>query len=493
MRRVVIVGYGMAGARLADELRRRDQDISITVIGAEPHAAYNRVLLSTVVAGTMSPSATRLHDDKWAADHNIDLRLGYEVSEIDRANRTVVVRVRDEGLLHPPQVEQGALHPEPIPYDALVLATGSTPWVPPAEGLLEDGKLAAGVVAFRTLDDCAEIEAKAHRGAPVVVLGGGLLGIEAARGLAGRGCLVTVVHPVGHLMERQLDPGAGGVLARTLNKLGIEFRLNALAAKYLPGDGLILDDGSHVPAELVVVSAGVRAETSLAVKAGLEVDRGIVVDDALRTSDPRIHAIGDCAQHPGTVSGLVQPAWDQAAVLADRLTGANPASRYRGTSVVTRLKARDVDLAALGDVHTDVDCPDSEVLCFQEPSRGRYAKLVLRDDRVAGAIVLGAPDAAATITQLYDRGIPAPTDRLSLLLGRALPAEAASPADLPSSAVICRCNTVSKGQIVSAWRAGAETVPEVAQATRATTGCGGCKDAVCGLVDWLSASQPQIA
>ncbi|SFR26637.1 assimilatory nitrate reductase electron transfer subunit [Lentzea waywayandensis] len=488
MRRVVIVGYGMAGARLADELRRRDSDISITVVGAEPHAAYNRVLLSTVVAGSMTPESTRLHDDRWAAEHDIDLRLGYEVREIDRASRTVTVAQVPRGAVSTPSDPA-----ESFPYDALVLATGSVPWVPPAEGLVEDGRLAPGVVAFRTLDDCAEIEAKAHKGAPVAVLGGGLLGIEAARGLAGRGCLVTVVHPVGHLMERQLDPGAGSVLARTLGKLGIEFRLNAMAAKYLPGDGLILDDGSRVPAELVVVSAGVRAETSLAVKAGVTVDRGIVVDDALRTSDPRIHAIGDCAQHPGTVSGLVQPAWDQAAVLADRLTGANPAARYRGTSVVTRLKARDVDLAALGDVHTDVDCPDSEVLCFQEPSRGRYAKLVLRDDRVAGAIVLGAPDAAATITQLYDRGIPAPTDRLALLLGRALPAEAASPADLPSSAVICRCNTVSKGQIVSAWRAGAESLPQLAEATRATTGCGGCKDAVCGLIDWLGASQPASA
>ncbi|WP_086663110.1 FAD-dependent oxidoreductase [Lentzea kentuckyensis] len=490
MRRVVIVGYGMAGARLADELRRRDQDISITIVGAEPHAAYNRVLLSTVVAGSMTPASTRLHDEKWAADHNIDLRLGHEVVSLDRSSRTVTVECTRGAFVRSDSTEGPRVS---LPYDALVLATGSTPWVPPAEGLLEDGQLAAGVVAFRTLDDCAEIEAKAHKGAPVVVLGGGLLGIEAARGLAGRGCLVTVVHPVGHLMERQLDSGAGGVLARTLGQLGIEFRLNALAAKYLPGDGLVLDDGTHVPAELVVVSAGVRAETSLAVKAGLEVDRGIIVDDALRTSDPRIHAIGDCAQHPGTVSGLVQPAWDQAAVLADRLTGSNPASRYRGTSVVTRLKARDIDLAALGDVHTEVDCPDSEVLCFQEPSRGRYAKLVLRDDRVAGAIVIGAPDAAATITQLYDRGIPAPTDRLALLLGRALPAEAASPADLPSSAVICRCNTVSKGQIVSAWRAGAETVPQLAEATRATTGCGGCKDAVCGLLDWLGASQPASA
>jgi assimilatory nitrate reductase electron transfer subunit len=490
MRRVVIVGYGMAGARLADELRRRDQDISITIIGAEPHAAYNRVLLSTVVAGTMTPESTRLHDDKWAATHNVDLRLGYEVVEIDRASRTVTVESTRGASVLSESTEGPRVS---IQYDALVLATGSTPWVPPAEGLVEDGKLADGVVAFRTLDDCAQIEAKAQKGMPVVVLGGGLLGIEAARGLAGRGCLVTVVHPVGHLMERQLDPGAGGVLARTLGQLGIEFRLNSFASKYLPGDGLILDDGTHVPAELVVVSAGVRAETALAKAAGLEVDRGIVVDDQLRTSDPRVHAIGDCAQHPGTVSGLVQPAWDQAAVLADRLTGANPASRYRGTSVVTRLKARDVDLAALGDVHTDVDCPDSEVLCFQEPSRGRYAKLVLRDDRVTGAIVLGAPDAAATITQLYDRGIPAPTDRLALLLGRALPAEAASPADLPSSAVICRCNTVSKGQIVSAWRSGAESLPQLAEATRATTGCGGCKDAVCGLLDWLGASQPASA
>ncbi|MEU7475769.1 FAD-dependent oxidoreductase [Lentzea sp. NPDC042327] len=512
MRRVVIVGYGMAGARLADELRRRDQDISITVIGAEPHAAYNRVLLSTVVAGTMIPSATRLHDESWAATHNIDLRLSHEVVSLDRVTRTVDVRCT-RGAFVPSESTEGPRVRVPldvtresrvplggtrgprvtVAYDALVLATGSVPWVPPAEGLVEDGKLADGVVAFRTLDDCARIEAKAQKGMPVAVLGGGLLGIEAARGLAGRGCLVTVVHPVGHLMERQLDPGAGSVLARTLGKLGIEFRLNALAAKYLPGDGLVLDDGTHVPAELVVVSAGVRAETGLAVRAGLDVDRGIVVDDALRTSDPRVHAIGDCAQHPGTVSGLVQPAWDQAAVLADRLTGANPAARYSGTSVVTRLKARDVDLAALGDVHTDVDCPDSEVLCFQEPSRGRYAKLVLRDDRVTGAIVLGAPDAAATITQLYDRGIPAPTDRLALLLGRALPAEAASPADLPSSAVICRCNTVSKGQIVSAWRAGAESLPQLAEATRATTGCGGCKDAVCGLLDWLGASQPATA
>ncbi|XVV04789.1 FAD-dependent oxidoreductase [Actinosynnema sp. CA-248983] len=477
-RNVVIVGYGMAGARLADEIRRRDpkaERVSVTVLGDEAHPAYNRVLLSSVVAGSLTPEAVRLHDPDWAAKHHVDLRLGGSVTKIDRTRR--VVHVGDTE----------------VPYDSLVLATGARSWVPPTDGLLDgNGDLAPGVVAFRSLDDCARIVDAASPGTPVAVLGGGLLGLEAARGLAGRGCLVTVVHPVGHLMERQLDAGAGRVLAKTLETLGIEFRLGALAAKYLPGDGLLLDDGTQVPAELVVVSAGVRAETGLAEQAGLAVDRGILVDDALRTSDPRVHAIGDCAQHVGTVSGLVQPAWEQAAVVADLVTGAAPASRYAGTTVVTRLKARDVDLAALGDVHCDVDAPDAEVLCFQDPARGRYAKLVLRDDKVTGAIVLGAPDAAAAITQLFDRGLPAPTDRLALLLGRALPAEnEASPADLPASAVVCRCNTVSKGQIVSAWRSGATTVSAIAEKTRASTGCGGCKDAVCGIVDWLAASQPQ--
>jgi assimilatory nitrate reductase electron transfer subunit len=480
-RQVVVVGYGMAGARLAEEIRQRDPDgqrVALTVLGAEPGPTYNRVLLSAVLAGSMTTDAVRLHDPGWAQRHGVDLRSGSPVTAIDRAARQVALA--DGSTLD---------------YDALVLATGSRAWVPPTEGLVaEDGELAPGVVTFRTLADCERIVAASRAGAPVAVLGGGLLGLEAARGLAGRGNLVTVVHPVGHLMERQLDPAAGRVLARSLGGLGIECRLGVRAERYLPGDGLKLADGSHVPADLVVVSAGVRAETSLAVDALLDTDRGVLVDDALRTSDPRVHAIGDCAQHPGTVSGLVQPAWEQAAVLADRLTGANPAARYRGTPVVTRLKARDVDLAALGEVHVDVDCVDAEVVRVEDPARGRYAKLVLRDERVTGAILLGAPDAAATITQLYDRGIPAPSDRLALLLGRALPsaaAPAASPADLPANAVVCRCNTVTKGALVTAFRAGSRTPAALASATRASTGCGGCRETVCGIAEWLSEMDPQ--
>jgi assimilatory nitrate reductase electron transfer subunit len=473
-RRVVIAGCGMAGARLADEVRRRDpagELVSLTLVGEERHAAYNRVLLSAVVGGSLSPDAVRLPEVA-----GVDIRLGTSVTAIDRGARRVTLTDNST-----------------VAYDVLVLATGSRALVPPTEGLLaEDGTLAPGAVAFRTLDDCERILAQAGPGRPVAVLGGGLLGLEAARGLAGRGCLVTVVHPVGHLMERQLDPAGGRVLAKTLESLGIEVRLGVLAARYLQGDGLKLEDGSLVPADLVVVSAGVKPETSLAEAAGLAIHRGVVVDDSLRTNDPRVHAIGDCAWHPGTVSGLVQPAWEQAAVLADLITGANPASRYRGTPVVTRLKARDIDLAALGEVHTEVDSADAEVLCLQDPARGRYAKLVIRNDRVAGAIVLGAPDAAATITQLFDRGVPAPSDRLALLLGRSLPAAAHSPADLPAAAVVCRCNTVSKGQLVKAWRGGARGVSELAEITRATTGCGSCRDAVCGIAGWLSSAEPTL-
>jgi len=476
-RRVVVVGYGMAGARLAEEVRARDPGgdrVALTVVGEEPHPAYNRVLLSGVLAGGVAVDAVRLHEPDWGARTAVDLRTGTRVVRLDRAARAV-------------ELAGG----ERLPYDALVLATGSTPWLPPVDGLSgPDGRLADGVVTFRDLDDCGRILAAARPGAPVAVLGGGLLGLEAARGLAGRGNLVTVVHPVGHLMERQLDPGAGRVLADALGRTGVEFRFGRLARRHTPGSGLELDDGSRVPADLVVVSAGVRAAADLARAAGLLVERGVVVDDALRTSDPRVHALGDCAQHRGVVGGLVQPAWEQAAVLADLLTGDDPGARYRGTPVVTRLKARGIDLAALGEAHADLDEPGVEVVRVEDPTRGRYAKVVLRDNVVVGAIMLGSPDAAATVTQLFDQGLPAPDDRLALLLGRALAGPRTGPAELPGTTVVCRCNGVRKEQLVAAWQTGAREVGALATATRATTGCGTCRDLVCAIADWLASRAP---
>ncbi|HEY4457277.1 MAG TPA: FAD-dependent oxidoreductase [Pseudonocardiaceae bacterium] len=461
--KVVVVGYGMAGARFVEQVRLHDPDIELTVVGAEPHHAYNRVLLSTVLAGGLSVESVGLHDEYWAEKNQVELRIDTAVVGIDRAAK--VVRLADESV---------------VDYDVLVLATGSRARMP---------LTGENVTAFRTLDDCARIVARARAGTPVVVLGGGVLGLEAARGLAGRGCRVTVVHPKARLMDRQLDASAGDVLRRSLQRLGVEFRLGVSVTKQVPGRGVELSDGSLVPAELVVVSAGVQAEDGLAAAAGLATDNGILVDDRLRTDDPNIHAIGDCVSGG---SGLVQPAWEQATVVAALVTGVDPHARYTGTPTVVRLKARDVDLAALGDVHATVDDDDAEVVQVHDPTRGRYAKLVLRADRVAGAILLGVPDAAATIIQLYDSGALAPSDRLALLLGRALPGAptAASPGDLPASAVLCRCNTVSKGTLVAAWRDGANDLTGLVNATRATTGCGGCTGAVADLVAWLDAAEP---
>jgi assimilatory nitrate reductase electron transfer subunit len=479
----------MVGARLVEEIRRRDPNglrVRVTVLGAERHLAYNRVLLSQVVAGGLNVDAVRLHDPGWAAAHRVSLRTGVTVTEIDRFGRRVIC---DDGA--------GASWAEP--YDELVLATGSRAWIPPVPGLLAaDGALAERVAAFRDLDDCARILGFARRGSRVAVLGGGLLGLEAARGLAGRGVRVSVLHPAGHLMERQLDAGAGSVLAGTLRRVGVDVRLGVQATAWDPDIGLRCHDGTVAAVDAVVVAAGVRPETRLADEAGITVKSGIVVDDRLTTSDERVHAVGDCALHPGTPSGLVQPGWEQAEVLADLLTGADLSARYRGTPVVTRLKANDVDLATIGDgqVEPATAAGDVEIVRLEDASRGRYAKLVLREDRLTGAIMLGAPDAAASLIQLFDSGAAAPSDRLALLLGRALPTAAAaaeSPALLPASALICRCNTVRKGQLVAAWRAGATSVAALTRTTRAGTGCGSCAATLAGVCDWLGSADPGVA
>lgn len=468
----------MVGARLVEAVRRRDPDAArtgLTVLGAEPRPAYNRVLLSTALSGSTDP--VPLHAPGWLEANAVHVHTGVAAAAVDRDARVVYA---DDGSVHG--------------YDELVLATGSAAVLPPVDGLAEaDGMPSAGVSAFRDAQDCDRIRAGATPGARIAVVGGGLLGVEAARGLVGRGVAVTLVHPASHLMERLLDPEAGAVLATALRALGIDVRCGVAAKAWDPRCGLDCDDGTRVAADAVVVAAGVRAQDGLAADAGLAVDGavgGIVVDDRLATTDGRVHAIGDCARHPGTGGGLVQSGWEQAEVLADLLTGSDPSARYRGTRPVTRLKARGIDLAVLGDVGTR---DGEERLRFSDPHRARYATLVLRDDRVTGAILLGLPDAAATITGLYDSGEPAPSDRLALMLGRALPGtagEAADPVRLPGSAVICRCTTVTKNALVTAWREGATDPEALSRRTRAGTGCGGCRDAVAGICAWLEDADP---
>jgi assimilatory nitrate reductase electron transfer subunit len=445
--RVVVVGFGMAGARLADELSGMD----VTVLGAEAHPAYNRILLSSVLAGKHRPSDIALLTRAKA-------RTNATVIGIDRAAKTVLTQE------------------DTIPYDHLVLATGSSASVPPIPGLRE-------ALTFRTLDDCQRILDAAKDGQSAIVLGGGLLGLEAARGLAGRGLRVEVVHAVGHLMERQLDPGASRVLERTLADLGITVHLGAKTIS-ATANSLTLADGRTLTADLVVVACGVRAETTLAREAGLAVDRGVIVDERLRTNDRHISAIGDCAQLGDEVGGLVAPAWEQARVLAQQLTGVDPLAVYRPPAPVTRLKASGIDLAAMGTLQAD---PAAEELSFADPVRGTYARLVIRDDRLTGAVMLGDNPSVGQVIQLFDRRAAVPVDRRALLLGRSFgaPSHVDSPALMPDAATVCQCNSVSKGQLVRCWREGAQGMAELVKATRATTGCGSCRDAVAGIVDWL--------
>jgi NAD(P)H-nitrite reductase large subunit len=456
--RVVVVGNGMAGARIADELARRG--VEVLVLGAETQPAYNRILLSDVLAGK------RRHADIELPAHGGAVRrLGAEVVGVDRGARTVTVA-------------DGAAYA----YDALVLATGSTAVVPPVHGIAgPSGKLLEGVHVFRTVEDCAAIAAHAGRARKAVVVGGGLLGLEAARGLMQHGLQVDVVHGMGHLMDVQLDAVGGAVLRRAVERLGVGVHLGSFASSVTGGrrvTGVGLADGRHVDGDLVVLACGVRPQVELARRAGLAVERGVVVDDALRTSDPDVYAVGECAQHEGQVYGLVAPAWEQAAVLAEVLTGGD--ARYTGSRTVTRLKAMDLEVAAMGDVTPGLaDCAGGvEVLQWADPVRGVYKKLVVRDGVVVGAVLLGDLSTAGTVTQAFDRGTPLPGERLHLLfagLGAATESE-------PDDDVVCTCNAVTAGTLRGCAERGLRTVAEVAAETRATTGCGTCTSSVAALL-----------
>jgi assimilatory nitrate reductase electron transfer subunit len=279
----------------------------------------------------------------------------------------------------------------------------------------------------------------------------------------------------------------------------VDVSLGVGATRWESGRGLWLADGQLIKASGLVLCTGTAPRTELAVDAGLRLTESgaIAIDDTLATSVPGIYAIGDCAGHPGAAGGLVQPGWEQAAVLAARLTGTSPRARYLGSGAVTRLKAAGIELTALGDAQTKPgDDGEVEVLRFEDPARERYAKLVLCADRVTGAIVIGLPDAAAGITQLYDRGAAAPADRLALLLGRALPPESVGgsrPASLPDHAVVCRCNMVTKGQLRDAWYGGAGGRAALSSATRAATGCGTCGDDLDAIAAWLAETDPSQA
>jgi assimilatory nitrate reductase electron transfer subunit len=589
--RVVVVGNGMAGLRFVQDLLAQPPGFRITVVGDEPGGAYNRAQLPLVLAGTTRADSIELADREWYASRDIGL-VTATAARIDRAAQLL-------------ELSDGTA----LGYDVLVLAVGSAPVLPPADGLTRPGpgsRLIPGAVAFRTLADCARIQALAAAAEHAVVLGGGVLGLETARSLSAAGRPVTLIQRGSRLMERQLDSDAARILARTARSFGITVRAGAGVSKVLGGDrltGLQLNGGRFLPSELLVLCCGTRPRTQLAQAAGLSCGAGVIVDDQLRSiTDPRIFAIGDCAEHRGRTHGLVAAAWAQARAAAEAVaaqtaagqahpaparsarkapaaisrpttggeatsrptTGGQttigptiggpstggpatggptatggpatsgpstggpttnspatsrpttggptiggpstggPATSAPATSpvlapvpAVIRLKAAGIELAVLGSPQGG---GGADVIRFTDPARGIYQKLVIRDGRLAGAILLGDTRTAGTLTQLLDRGTPLPADRMSLLSGRRdgaaaghLGQPADSPVTLPGHATICQCNGVTKAAICAAWEQGARDVAQVAARTRASTGCGTCRDAVEGIVDWLTASDPSPA
>ncbi|HYT93772.1 MAG TPA: FAD-dependent oxidoreductase [Gemmataceae bacterium] len=460
---LVVVGTGMAGAKVVEEVLARDPDrYQIRMFGAEPHGTYNRILLSSVLGGHQDPSRLWLNPLEWYEDHGVFVHPGVKAEKIDRKSRVVV----------------GAGGKVAEPYDALVLATGSRPFVPPLEGARQ-----RGVFVFRTLEDCSAIAAYAQECDRALVIGGGLLGLEAARGLLSHGLEVTVVEVAPHLMVQQLDPTGGALLRQKLEAMGVNVLLEKASTHILGENGTVtgvrFKDGSTLETDMVVISCGIRPNVDEAKAAGLAVEKAIVVDDQLRTSDPAIFAVGECAQHRGKLYGLVDPVYEQARVLADVLARSDSSVAYRGSRLSTTLKVMGVELTTMGEVHaTD---SETEVVSHLDPVRGVYKKLVLRDNRLVGAVLLGATDTGGQLQRLFKSAEPLPGSALDLLAGdgaRDALLQQGADADLlslPDDTQICNCHAVQKGQLIAAINEGKCSVEALGQCTRAGTGCGTCQ------------------
>ncbi|MFJ7338224.1 NAD(P)/FAD-dependent oxidoreductase [Streptomyces sp. NPDC101110] len=390
--RVVVIGTGLAGVRLARRLG--ELGTPALLIGEEEHRPYNRVLLAEVLAGRYSPEVIAL-----PAPARI---MRGRVVGVDRAQRTVACA---DGTV--------------IAYDRLVLATGSNPVLPPLRGLFtENHELPEGVHAFRTMDDCLGLSKAVRPGARAVVVGGGLLGVSAARALALRGAQVVLAQQSERLMERQLDPAASKLVERHLTDLGVEVHTECRVRDVRSVGGAVrsveMADGYALDADLVVVACGVHPRVGLAQAAGLDVRKGIVVDDELRTSDPYIHAVGDCAQHAGVLYGLATPALEQADALAELLAG-DASARYTGTRSLTRLTLTGhspFDLAAFGETEA---LPGDDVVQLADATRGTYRKVVVRDDRLVGGVLVGELGTVGALARAWEGAEPLPSDGGPLL------------------------------------------------------------------------------
>lgn len=458
--KLVLIGNGMAGMRTVEELLSLAPDrYDITVFGAEPYGNYNRILLSPVLAGEKKILDIMIHPLEWYEEHGITLFTGNPVVNIDRHNKQVTAA-------------QGQI----VAYDTLMLATGSDPMMIPFPGHNLNG-----VVAFRDIKDVQIMMDAAQKAHKAVVIGGGLLGLEAAAGLIKQGMDVTVVHLMDILMERQLDPVAAAMLKNELENKGIKFAMATATEAILGNNGKVngirFKDGTELETDLVVMAVGVRPNIALAKAAALTCDRGVIVDDTLKTSDPHIVAVGECVQHRGMVYGLVAPLYEQGKVLARHLAGVEDPGLYSGSSMATRLKVSGVDLFSAGDFAGDAE---TEEILFNDPSRKIYKKLVIRNQKLQGAVLVGDTEDGPWLLDLIrqQRDISDLRDFLTVTqsrLAEAMGPKAAPPAWAITSGEICGCNGVRKQQIVDTiLEKGLTTLDEVRLHTKASSSCGSC-------------------
>jgi len=462
--RLVVIGNGMAGCRAVEEIIARDPTrYSVTIFGAEPYVNYNRIMLSPVLAGEKSFDEIVINSAEWYAENGIELLSGDPVVSIDRVEKTVTAR-------------SGCT----VGYDRLLIATGSDPFIIPVPG-----KDLPGVISFRDMKDVDTMLAAADAGGEAVVIGGGLLGLEAAHGLTLRGMKVTVIHLMPTLMERQLDEAAGWLLKTELERRGQTILTGADTAEiYGQGkvEGVRLKDGHEIPASLVVMAVGIRPSTALAREAGLAVGRGVQVDDHMVTSDPAILAVGECVEHDGNVYGLVAPLWEMCRALADGLV-AEP-SGYRGSVTSTKLKVSGIDVFSAGDFSGGDGAED---IVMRDAARGVYKRVIVKDDRIVGAVLYGDTADGNWYFDLLKKQEDISDLRDLLIFGQAF-AQGGGQADpkaavaaLSDDAEICGCNGVSKGQVVASIGAGACSLDAVRATCKASASCGSCT----GLVESL--------
>nr|WP_294863702.1 nitrite reductase large subunit NirB [uncultured Pseudogulbenkiania sp.] len=465
--KLVMVGNGMAGVRTLEELLKLMPDFyDITVFGAEPHPNYNRILLSPVLSGEQTLKEIMLNEVEWYAENGITLHMGKEVTEIDRIKR--VVRTSDG---------------TEAPYDRLLLATGSNPFILPVPGKDLDG-----VVTFRDIRDVNLMIEASQKYKKAVVIGGGLLGLEAANGLMARGMEVSVVHLGEWLLDRQLDRTAAKLLQQSLEDRGIAFHLQKQTAALLDNGtgrvaGLRFADGEEIPGDLVVMAVGIRPNAELAEKSGLYCNRGVVVNDTMQTYDPRVYAVGECVSHRGVAYGLVAPLFDMAKVAANHLAHYG-IGRYVPAATSTKLKVTGIDLFSAGDFMGD---DGTEAITLSDPMGGLYKKLVLKDNKLVGACLYGDTADGAWYFRLIREGKSVAEMRDVLMLGEGGQGDVGHAGQskvvgMPDDAEVCGCNGVCKGTIVKAIQEkGLFTVDEIKKHTKAASSCGSCT----GLVEQI--------